>query len=220
MESGEKGDVMKKEWAASIVAGLCLSGMGTASAEGFAVAAKVSTVGLGVEVTTNLLPDVNARIGFNTFNIDRDATENNINYEIELEMQTVTGFIDWHPFATGFRTTLGLVVNGNELNMKAQPATNYNIGGTVYTPAEVGTLTGAVGFDSIAPYLGIGWGDAVGSDKSWSFGEADINLSTDGLLATNAVFLVDLEQEKQQLEQDLDDFELFPVLAFGISYKF
>ncbi|VAW84617.1 hypothetical protein MNBD_GAMMA16-552 [hydrothermal vent metagenome] len=220
---------MKKELAVSIVAGFCLSGIGGAGAASFAAAAKVSTLGLGVEVTTNLLPDVNARVGFNTFNIDRDATEDGIDYEIELEMQTVTGFIDWHPFTTGFRTTLGLVVNGNELNMKARSATSYDIGGTVYTPAQVGTLTGVVGFDNIAPYLGIGWGDAVGADKNWSFvfdlgvlfqGEEDINLSADGLLANNAAFQADLEQEKQQLEQDLDDFELFPVLAFGVSYKF
>jgi len=220
---------MKKELVASIVAGLCLSGMSTAGAGGFSVAAKVGTLGLGVELTTNLLPDVNARAGFNTFNINRDATEDGIDYEVELEMQTVTGFIDWHPFATGFRTTLGLIVNGNELNMKARSAVSYNIGGTVYTPAQVGTLTGVVGFDSIAPYLGIGWGDAVGAGKNWSFlfdlgvlfqGEADINLNTDGLLATNAAFQADLEQEKQQLEQDLDDFKLYPVLAFGVSYKF
>ncbi len=220
---------MKKELVASIVAGFCLSSMSAAGAGGFSVAAKAGTLGFGVELTTNLLPDVNGRVGINTFNIDRDATENGIDYNIELEMQTVTGFVDWHPFATGFRTTLGLVVNGNELNMKAQSATSYEIGGTVYTPAQVGTLTGAVGFDSIAPYLGIGWGNAVSAGKSWSFlfdigvffqGEADISLNTDGLLATNAAFQADLEQEKQQLEQDLDDFKLYPVLAFGVSYKF
>jgi len=64
---------MKKEWAASIVAGFCLSSIGAAGAANFAAAAKVSTLGLGVEVTTNLLPDVNARVGFNTFNREKHS---------------------------------------------------------------------------------------------------------------------------------------------------
>ncbi len=221
---------MKKRLMASIVAGVCLSGVGVAGAEGFAISAKGGTLGLGAEATANLLSDVNARVGFNTFNIGWNATEDGIAYEIDLELQTLTGFIDWHPFSGGLRATVGLVANNNELKMKAQSAASYDIGGTVYTPEDVGILTGVVGFNNVTPYLGIGWGDAVGANKNWSFafdlgilfqGSPKIKLSTtNGLLTNNAIFQENLEQEKQQLEQDLNGFDLYPVVSLGLSYKF
>ncbi|NOY71516.1 MAG: hypothetical protein GXP14_03940 [Gammaproteobacteria bacterium] len=219
---------MKKGLAAMIITGVCLSGV--AGAKDFAVAAKGGTLGLGVEATAGLLSDVNARVGFNTFGIAWNATEDGIAYEIDLELQTLTGFIDWHLFSGGLRATVGLVANGNELKMKARSAASYDIGGTVYTPEDVGILTGVVGFNNVAPYLGIGWGNAVGADKNWSFafdlgvlfqGSPEIKLSTtNGLLTSNAIFQENLEQEKQQLEQDLNDFNLYPVLSLGLSYKF
>lgn len=38
--------------------------------------------------------------------------------------------------------------------------------------------------------------------------------------ATGAVAQVDIEREKRQIEDDLDEYKLFPVLSVGVAYRF
>jgi hypothetical protein len=193
------------------------------------VGVKVGTLGAGVELTKDFSSRFNGRVGFNTLKLDRSGTEDDINYDINLELSSVTLLLDWHPFNGGFRVTGGAAVNNNELALVGKSNTSYTIGDNTYTPAEVGTLTGDVTFDNLTPYLGIGWGNAVGEDDKITFaldigvlfqGSTEAKLSADGSLASDPTFQADLAKEEQNLNQSLDDFELYPVISAGIAYHF
>jgi len=195
----------------------------------FALSAKAGTLGIGLEAAANLNSNFNARLGFNIFEYDYDGTESNIKYDFELGLLTFAGLVDWFPFEQGFRLTGGLMVNNNDLDMKATASGSYDIGGTTYTAAEVGTLKGELDFNDFAPYIGLGWGNPFGRESNWSFnfdlgvmfqGSPDVSFSTDGTLSNNAAFRTNLEREKQDLEGELDDFEYYPVISFGVTYRF
>lgn len=74
--------------------------------------------------------------------------------------------------------------------------------------------------------LGIGWGNTVEQNQNQSFsfdlgvifqGSSDVRLRK-----TSSVAGLDtsLRAEEQQLEQSLDDFDIYPVLSLGVAWKF
>lgn len=216
------------------LSGLMLAGLlitGSAYAQGLGVTAKFGTLGAGVELTKGFTPKINGRLGYNTFTFDESGAESGVDYDIDLELSTITALLDWHPFEGSLRVTAGAVSNGNELDMKAKPSNaTYDIGGVTYTAADVGTFTGKVDFDDMVPYLGIGWGNAVekGQRLTFSFdlgvmfqGTPKATLSSvGGTLSSDPTFQANLQQEEADLQKELDEFDAYPVLSFGIAWQF
>jgi len=202
-------------------------------AEGSAISARFGTLGAGLEYERSFTDSFNGRLGFNTFNFDKDFDASGIDYEGELDFSNVTALIDYHPGGVKFRITSGIAYNGNSINAIGSPANgNFNLNGVTYTAAEVGTLSGDIEFDSIAPYLGIGYGNAAKVSGSWGFnidlgvlfsGAPKANLQVDCGTAVPTMICnqiqSDANQEAVAFEEDLDDFEVYPVITLGISYK-
>ena len=194
-----------------------------------AVGVKGGTLGGGLEGTVKIHDQFNARIGINGFNFDYDGTEDDVEYDFELKLFTVSALVDWFPFSNNFRLSAGFLVNGNEINASAKGAADYTIGDVTYTSSQVGTLSGNIDFNDLAPYLGVGYGNPFGSDGNWMLtldfgvmyqGSPDVNLSADGLLANNPTFLADLKKEEDNLQDDISAFKFYPVIALGITYRF
>ena len=61
------------------------------------------------------------------------------------------------------------VRDGLARELEAMFSEPQTIGGNSYPPELIGTLRGAVSMEDVAPYLGIGYGNAVGPDTTWSF---------------------------------------------------
>lgn len=202
---------------------------GYAESGRFAVGGKVGTLGLGGEITAGITSNINTRVGINGFSYDYSGTEGDVEYDIDLKLFSASLLLDWHPFGGGFRISGGLLINQNELDTQARPMTSYTIGNTTYTPAQVGTLRGSIDFNDMAPYAGIGWGNAVGKDKKWGVtfdigvvfqGSPKVSLTADGLLASDPTFQANLKREEDELQDALDEFEYYPAIAIGITYKF
>jgi hypothetical protein len=196
----------------------------------YAFVIKAGTLGLSLEGIARLNPKVNARLGVNAFEYDYSGTESDIKYDFDLELFSVSALFDWHPFGNSFRTTIGLLFNQNSLDMKAKPAGSFEIGDSTYTAAQVGTLSGELEVEEASPYVGIGWGNALGREQKWTVyldlgvvyqGSPKVNLaSTGGSLSSDPTFQANLVREEQNLEDDLEEFKFYPVIAFGIAYKF
>ncbi len=211
------------------------------SDKNLAVTGKLGTLGAGLDLTYGINEKLNVRFNANIANTDIDREEDGIDYEGTLKGQTFGGLIDFHPVGNGFRVSAGLYSNGNELDLDATGANNNNvlIGNRSYdlTGAKLNTK---VGFKSIAPYLGLGWGDAVKKQKKWNFsldagilfqgapesklkatGNAkDIATNTTVNVNTNNVFQTELAKEEKNLDKELEDFKFFPVVSAGVSYRF
>ena len=204
-----------------------------------ALGAKASTLGGGVELTLGISPQINTRIGANAFSYSDRREVSQIEYDAEANLRTGTLFLDWHPGGRGFRLTGGLVYNDTQVEGRsiAPPSGTYDIGGVPVPVSLVGTLDATAEFDQLVPYAGIGWGNAVASNKKVGFfvdlgvvfsGEADVTLipripadspinSTPG---AREVLDVLLRREEQDLEEDASEYDLYPVVAIGFTYRF
>jgi hypothetical protein len=162
--------------------------------------------------------------------LDYSRTENidDIDYDGKLKLNSVGLLADWFPFAGGFRLSAGARSNGNKVDLHATPTANLQIGDVTYTPAQVGNLDGRVDFKSLSPTLTLGYGGKLGSGFTLGFeagvvmqGAPKIRLaSSGGTLSSNALFLAELEQGRQQAEDDASDFKFWPVVQVHFLYRF
>lgn len=199
---------------------LALSGLllaGTAHAEGFGLGVKAGTLGVGVEGTFGLSKRFNLRAGVNSYSYSTDETASDIRYDAELDLQSAAVLLDWHPFAGAFRLSAGYVHNKNALRVTG---TTTSVGSGNY-PAGV-TVTGDVTFKKNVPYAGIGWGNAARPGFiGMSFEVGAVFQGTPTVrLSGSGVSEADLREEEQQAQADLDDFEIYPVVSFGLSFRF
>lgn len=195
--------------------------------DNFWIGAKAGTLGLGLEGTWQALPYLDIRAGFNTYSYDDEQSEAGIDYDVELDLTTFYATANLRAPLTPFRATVGIFSNSNELSLASRDAATFDIGGQTFSAADVGTLRGDVGFDSVAPYAGVGldfrFADRIGLhiDAGVLFqGSPELNLQADGPIASDPIFQAELEAERAELQEELDDFELYPVVSIGLSVNF
>jgi len=191
------------------------------------VGVKAGTLGLGAEATWRPLPWFDVRGGFNTFDYDEEGSQSGINYDATLELQTLYATANFRVPASPFRFTAGMFSNDNELEMISLSSASYDIGGTVYTAGEVGTLTSRTSFDSMSPYAGIGFDfglfGKVGLNLDLGVllqGDPKVSLAADGTLADDPAFMAALEEERLQLEGEVDKLKAYPVLSLALNFNF
>ena len=208
---------------------LVLGGAGCAESGGLAIAGKAGTLGLGGELTTGIASDINARFGLNKLDFDFDEEFDDVEYDVDLDFSSLSALLDWHVFGGSFRVTGGLLSMDHEFDLDGTPTGSEEIGGTVYSAAEIGTLSGNAEIDGVAPYLGIGWGNPLGSSRRWGFycdlgvaftDSPDVALSASGTLASDPGFRADLARERDEIEDDLEPFQLYPVISLGLYFRF
>ena len=197
---------------------------------GIGIGAKVGTLGIGADVIGRINDSLNLRLGLQGFTYETRVTYSGVDYDADLELFSGMLLADWFPFANNFRISGGLMVNQNEVTLTGKPTRGtYSINGTTYPAILVGNLTGKGDFNTVAPYAGIGYGGAFSDTGNWSFffdlgvlfqGSPNVSYTADGILANNPIFLANLEQERQDLEDDLEKYQYYPVLSFGVTYKF
>lgn len=213
---------------AAALAPLCLLAAPAAVADDdFWVGAKAGTLGLGLEATWRPLPYLDVRGGFNAFTYDFDSSESGVDYDAELDLRTVYATANLRMPLSPFRVTAGLFSNGNELNLASRDSATIEVGGTTYTAAQIGRLEATADFDSVAPYVGVGLDFRIANTLGLSLdlgvlrqGSPGISTSATGPIASDPTFQADLEAERQELEAELDDYDLYPVLSIGLHVNF
>jgi len=197
-------------------------GINTAAQAGdLAIGVKAGTLGIGLEATTNIVPlFINARLQGNGFNYNTTITDTNVTYDAKLKLATVGLLADIYPFAGKFRITGGAYYNGNKLTMNSRSLGNVVIGGTTYVSPVVSTT---VDFNKFAPYVGIGWGDAISSGSpigfSFELGALYMGKPKTSIVAPG-VSAADIAVEKQRLDSALKNMQFYPVASIGVNFKF
>jgi hypothetical protein len=196
-----------------------------------AVALRLSTLGVGLEVGKWLVPHVSVRVGANTGTYNRNGEEKtDITYDIHLKLKAVEALVDLSPGARGnFHFTAGLVTNPMTITGDGQPTASgtFTINNHTYTAAQVGVLTATGKFPGASPYFGIGFGTPARKggrvkflfDLGAAIGKPKISLT-----ATNpgnsATLAADLNAQIVDTQKDLDAIKAYPVLSFGVAYHF
>lgn len=204
-------------------------------------ALSLGTTGVGLEWMYSLHETLNVRVVAQYGGYEFDYEETDIDYNGDYESINFGAILDWRPFSGGFRISGGLVATnfGAELDATSR-GQEIDLGENTYISSDGVTLSGEAEFNDVAPYLSIGWSSNLKKDGLYFGGEAGVMYVGSARLgygATGCVSLVnnpancidvnsfsefqdDLEQERQDIENDLEDFSLWPILSFSIGYRF
>lgn len=196
------------------------------------VTGNLGTTGLGVHLSVPVQPSLNARFGLNALNYSYSGNTSNVDYDLKLKLQTVEALLDWFPSSSQFRLSGGVVYNGTKVDAKAKSNSSgsYTFNGRTYTAADAGTINGRVDFRKVSPYLGIGWGNAIAKDKGWGF-SADLGVLFQGSPRTSLTnsgctlpdcsqLAADVAAENRKLDDEVNSFKTYPIIRFGVSYRF
>ena len=211
---------------------VALAAASAAQAREIATTVDLGTTGLGLHLSTPVAPNLNARVGLNFASYSYDGNTSDVEYDFKLKLATVDALLDYHPFDSAFRVSGGVVYNGNKIEANAKPKNGtYTLNGRTYPSSLVGKLDGNIDFRKAAPYLGIGWGNAVQA-AGWGFG-MDVGvtfqgspktaLTNSGCTAPAPVctqIASDVATENAKLADEVKDFKLYPVVRLGVSYRF
>ncbi len=199
-------------------------------AKDLGVGLKASTLGAGVEVEKRLGANLGLRLGVNYLPINTNFTVDDVRYKAEFSWSSVALLADFYPFSGIFRLSGGVIYNGNTVDITGTPRGNVTIGDHTYPAAGAGTITGSVDFNKIAPYGGIGWSGGGTASGDWSIsidlgvmfqGSPSVSsLTASGALASNSTFSADMEKERADIEDEMDSYRYYPVVAFGLAYHF
>lgn len=219
---------MKMRTALCLVAACLPLGAGAEPVTEPTLGLKVGTLGIGVEGSYALSERWGLRGSFNTFSYGFDDDVDGVTYDGDLDLNSIALLADFRPWSSAFRISGGALVNNNEISAAADPAPTYDIGDNVYTLEEVGQLSAVADFDTVAPYLGLGWDLRMSEALRFSLdlgvlfqGEAGVSIqSTGGTLSNDPGLRADLDAEEQSFRDDLEDYDLYPVLSVGMSYAF
>lgn len=206
----------------------CMGNLALAELPPIAIAAKADTFGLGGDLIIGLGKNVNARLGLGGIDLDTDFELDDIDYDAGIDLFAYSAALDWYPFSNSFFISGGVVFPDIEAELSATPSGTVNIGGTDYDASlvDVGTLNGRLTNDTdVAPYIGIGWGNATNPNKRFgllaslgvAFTEAsEVTLTTTG----SAVTAAHLAQENQKINDDLEDWKIYPVASLSLYFRF
>jgi len=197
-----------------------------ASAQSIGVA--VGTQGAGLEAGIDITEMLGLRVAGNYFSMSRGVSGDDVDYDGDLRLMSIGIVGDVYLFESGFRLTGGGYLNRNKIDLTAVPTSNVEIGGTTYTPAQLGTLDGFVRYRSFAPYAGLGYtGNRGDSGLSFVFdagvmfqGGSRVALTANGPANGIPGFAADLERERRDIKDDVDDFKYYPVVKVGLAYRF
>ncbi|MCC0176129.1 hypothetical protein I4641_03930 [Waterburya agarophytonicola K14] len=210
---------------------------------GWAIVPEISTLGLGGHVVRKIIPQINARVGINTFGfgfeIEDDSSDISANYDVDLSLFNVSTIADIHPFkSSGFKLSGGLIFGSNDIEGTATVDEQIEVGDVIFNADELGSVDVDIEVTrDVAPYLGIGWGNAVAANKGLGFwfnlgvmfgGSPEIevtpnvnqNLPEAQRAEVEARVNEEIDDEVAEIEDDLAFIDIYPVVSLGISYQF
>lgn len=217
----------------SVLAGFLLAGAASARADeteparGVGLSAKVGTLGFGLDATVGANDYLGFRCGINWMALELKVLADEGTINTDMDWLSYGLLMDVYPFGGGFRITGGALINQNAFKMDADLDEPVELAGQDFWLDD---LTGEVTFRDFAPYVGIGVGNAVGSDGRWHFvldvgilfqGEPEVSAQA---TASDPAWqgLVDeaLDEEVADIEEDAKVFQWYPVISLGLSFKF
>jgi len=193
------------------------------------VAIKGSTMGLGGDVVFQFHERMDARLGFDylQYSTQKDFSESDITYLADITAKTgsVTALYDFYILKYIF-VAAGFGLNNFNINATGKAINGYPYGDIVIAADKIGDFE----FDiapsmRISPYLGVGFGRALGKDSKLGFGfelgsyyqgSPDLTIVTTGLISPTSN--PDHGQEKL-FESQISQYYLYPIVKFSLSYK-
>lgn len=215
---------MRKSVLALSAAALVVAPMGVA-AQGFGVAGRAGTLGLGAEAAVELTDNFVVRGGVGLMPLEPSATIDNIDFTLKLPDTWINIGADLY-LGGGFRIGGGMLFKPDDPTLEATitGSQTIEIGDQTYTATDVATVTGTLDSKDSAPYALIGFGRhtrrGIGLflDLGVAFtGEPTVSLEATGASVNTTEFQNELRKQERNLEDDAGTYlKLWPILNVGI----
>ncbi len=194
------------------------------------VALRFGTTGIGLELGKLLTSHLSVRVGANYFKYSETKQQSDVTYDATLKLKAFSALVDLYPRRRGgFHFTAGIMTNPMTITGTGQPTGGtYTFNGVTYTAAQAGTVTGSGKFPGVSPYLGIGFGTPARRrgplvflfDLGAAIGQPTISVSATGA-ASDPALASDLQAQADKTQSDVRKYlKVYPVLSFGLAYRF
>jgi hypothetical protein len=194
-----------------------------AKAQDAGLAIHLGSMGVGADAAVMVHHNVGLRASGNYFPFDVSFNSSGIDYNLEMPSPQFLLLADLYPTGS-FRVSGGLMISSTSFDLSGKLDRPVDIGGMTYTPAEVGNLTGTIETRNVSPYIGIGFGNPTASrvgfflDLGVAFhGNPEASAAADGPVASQPGFRQDLDREVQDIQDDVENVIVYPVLSIGVS---
>jgi len=208
----------------------------------FGVGVKAGTVGAGIDLSAAVTKTVNVRLSLTSVDLEGedetitvgDTVEGDIDAELDLDFGANALLVDWFIFNGGFHLTGGMLRHSGEADLTGTLLSTATFDGGTISPGDLvgGEINGELKLaDSYQPYIGIGWGRKAGKGGGVSFTvdfgivlldpSVELEATADpGGALTQAEVNARLLEMEGDAEDELDDFEAWPILSAGVNYAF
>ena len=207
------------------------------------------STGIGLDASFHLNRYFDLRVGGNVGTLEYDDEENGTDYRAKLKYSAFAGFVDYKPFGGGFRVSGGLYSNPLKLDLRASGKDDYAFGDGAYNgdldvdgKVRLGSSAPYLGIGWGGTTNGSGFGASL--DIGVQFTKSpNASLSVSGRACDRGVdencdpngtsgfdvddgspaaqaFQSEVDNEVRELQDDAQDFELMPVVTFGLHYRF
>jgi hypothetical protein len=210
------------------------------------VGVKIGTGGIGFDAAVPLLSRLNVRGGAGFFNYTYNGNIDNDPISATLKLNNAEVMVDLFPFNGSFRLSAGTTVyNTTGLNGTGSIAggSKISVGNSTYisNPANPVTIGVVAGFGGKAvPRFTLGWGNMVAKNHRirfetefgvevigtptavWTYSGSACMSNSNGSACTSAyapIAPADISVQNADLENDLTNLKVFPIISFGLSVK-
>ncbi|MBY0293496.1 MAG: hypothetical protein K2W92_09465 [Alphaproteobacteria bacterium] len=202
--------------------------MNSSSANPFSLAAKVGSLGGGVEASYRINPLFSVIGSVNGFKFSIGLSNRNVELNGNIPLFTTGVSLGIHPFNNNFKLLAGIFYNGNQFDLTSTLKHNVTLRGETFTPEQVGKVKVTDYFNKLSPYLGIGFDSPLHNESSWSFiGELGIlfqgspraKLKRTGGGKVSPLIKDYIEKQAKHSADKLF-LKYYPVLSIGMKYSF
>jgi len=221
----------------------CLSSTSDTS---IGVGLRLSTLGPGLEAALPVTERTNVRVGYSALGYHDTSDQNGVTYDSHVRLRAFEAHFDWFPFGGSFHISPGFQVNSGKpltADAKVPGGHTFSLGDTDYQsdPADPVTGTAELNVNTVSPTLMMGWGNLVPRSHSHFTGYFEFGVAYQGSPSTtlnysgsacdpgggncrnvssDPTIQSNLKSEEDKLNNQLSWFKFYPVVAFGLGYKF
>lgn len=191
------------------------------------------TLGVGPEIGYRANQTIGVRANGGFLSLDHDFSADGIDYRGHAKLASGGVIVDLYPFGGGFRISGGARYNGNAGRLRATPNRPTRIGSMIFTPQEIGTITGRADVREFAPQLTLGYGGSLRKGLSFNIEAGALfqgavrirDFTSNGSLATDqtvagTTYRKELVKQRNDLQDKANDYQVYPILQVGLKYRF
>ena len=228
------GALSRVSIAQALAAGFALAAPALAQPR-YAAGVRAGTAGVGVDLVSRASEHAHFRLAAGTVGFDGTISTSDLDYDAEAEVSTALLLLDWYPGAGAFRFSVGAGWNGTEVEVTAPLAQLLPLDPEdLALLPPLGDAVGTAQGEELVPVVLLGWGNPFrGGRWNLSFevgafyqGEPEVEL---GVRTTLPIDLIPggpellsalIAQEEQELERELEDYTVVPVVSLSLTYSF